>query len=235
MSEAHVLSAGGTVESPPAGPVRRVYLALEMAVLYGAVPIGLHFLMQAERIPIFFALIPVLAAIVVILLADSTFRLRDELWRGFSWLTLASILCLFAVGGGAAALWVKQTHPSWFLEFPTNRPEIYKRVVLLYPLFSVLTQEIVYRTFYFHRYGPLFGEQQWLGIVTNGLLFGFAHIVVGSTVAVITTLFGGILLALRYSATRSFWAVFVEHTLWGWLIFTIGLGRFFFTGVPSIK
>jgi hypothetical protein len=27
-----------------------------------------------------------------------------------------------------------------------------------------------------------------------------------------------------------FWAVFVEHTLWGALVFTVGLSRFFFTG-----
>jgi hypothetical protein len=41
------------------------------------------------------------------------------------------------------------------------------------------------------------------------------------------------LLAYRYEATRSFWAVWIEHTLWGWLVFTIGLGGYFFTGVSN--
>ncbi len=94
--------------------------------------------------------------------------------------------------------------------------------MLLYPLISVAAQELVYRTFYFHRYGPLFGEQRWLGILLNGLLFGFAHIVVGTQFAIAATCASGLLFALRYSATRSFWAVFVEHTLWGWLVFTVG-------------
>jgi hypothetical protein len=41
----------------------------------------------------------------------------------------------------------------------------------------------------------------------------------------------GALFAWRYAMTRSFWAVFIEHTLWGALVFTVGLGRYFFTGV----
>ena len=35
--------------------------------------------------------------------------------------------------------------------------------------------------------------------------------------------------------TRSFWAVFLEHTLWGGLVFTVGLGRYFFTGVGILS
>ena len=44
----------------------------------------------------------------------------------------------------------------------------------------------------------------------------------------------GLLFALRYAVTRSFWAVYLEHTLWGALVFTVGLGRFFFTGVGIV-
>lgn len=230
-----MLEAGGTITREHASLWRRVWLAAEMCLLYGAVPIGMHHVMQVERIPIFLALLPVLAAIVVILLADNSFRLRSELSRGFSLTTLFAILAIFTVGSLAATAYVRYAHPGWFLEFPTHRPDIYKRVMMLYPLFSVVAQEIVYRTFYFHRYGPLFGTSRWLGIVVNGVLFGFAHIVVGSTFAIVATFFGGILLALRYWLTRSFWAVFLEHTLWGWLIFTIGLGRFFFSGVPAVR
>jgi hypothetical protein len=45
----------------------------------------------------------------------------------------------------------------------------------------------------------------------------------------------GVLLAARYGTTRSFWAVFIEHTLWGALVFTVGLGRYFFTGVGVLN
>ena len=107
--------------------------------------------------------------------------------------------------------------------------------MLLYPLMSVAVQELVYRTFYFHRYGPLFGGAWWLAIGLNGILFGVGHIVVGTELAVGGTMVTGTLFALRYAATRSFWAVFVEHTLWGALVFTVGLGRFFFTGVGVLN
>ena len=66
---------------------------------------------------------------------------------------------------------------------------------------------------------------------STACLFGFGHIVVGTELAVVGTMATGMLFALRYALTRSFWAVFLEHTLWGALVFTVGLGRFFFTGV----
>jgi hypothetical protein len=228
-----LLSAGGTVSNTRASVPRRVRLAGELALLFIAAPLGMHWLVHGEKIPIFVALVPVLAVALILLAADPTFHIRRELSRGFGWRSLLTITAVFAAGGGAATLWITHHHPGWFLEFPTNRPDTYARIMVLYPLFSVAAQELLYRTFYFHRFGPLFGNQRWLGVILNGLLFGFAHIVMDSTFAILATAAGGLLLATRYALTRSYWAVFLEHTIWGWLIFTIGLGRFFFTGVSN--
>ncbi len=107
--------------------------------------------------------------------------------------------------------------------------------MLLYPLMSVAVQELVYRTFFFHRYGALFGGAWWLAILLNGVLFGIGHIVIGTPLAVYGTMATGALFAWRYAMTRSFWAVFIEHTLWGALVFTVGLGRYFFTGVGILS
>ncbi len=41
----------------------------------------------------------------------------------------------------------------------------------------------------------------------------------------------GALIAFRYTRTRSFLAAWTEHALYGQLVFTVGLGRYFFTGV----
>jgi hypothetical protein len=228
-----MITAGGTLSAPALTTMAQAWRLVEMAALFIAAPLGMHWLVHGERIPIFLALLPVLAVALLLLAADPTFHIRRELAKGFGWRTLLSIATVFAVGGGAATLWVTHNHPSWFLEFPTNRPETYKRIMLLYPLFSVAAQELLYRTFYFHRFGPLFGNQRWLAVILNGALFGFAHIVMDSTFAILATTAGGLLLAARYAMTRSYWAVFLEHTIWGWLIFTIGLGRFFFTGVSN--
>jgi hypothetical protein len=185
-------------------------------------------------VPLFIALLPFLVLIGSILLADRTFSLRLELGRGFGWGTLASILVVFLLAGGTLTAWVVDTHPGLFLEFPRRAPETWSRIMLLYPVASVAVQELVYRTFYFHRYSGLFGNRRMAAIVLNGALFGFGHIVIGTWFAIIGTGFIGMLFAVRYAATRSYWAVVLEHTLWGWLVFTIGLGHYFFTGVPNV-
>ncbi|WP_439543859.1 CPBP family intramembrane glutamic endopeptidase [Hyphomicrobium sp.] len=240
------ITAGGTLPSEGALSFpSRVWRWIEMAILFAGGPIGMYWLVHGEKmpifaatfgqkIPIFVALLPVLTIAVLMLLADPTFQLRRELSRRVSWRNALSILTVFAIGGGYATYWVLTHHPDWFLEFPTNRPETYRRIMLAYPLFSVAAQELLYRTFYFHRYGPLFGSQRWLAVIVNGVAFGFAHIVMGSQFAIIATMLGGLILAARYAQTRSFWAVFIEHTIWGWLIFTVGLGRYFFTGVSNV-
>jgi membrane protease YdiL (CAAX protease family) len=199
------------------------------------VPLAVAIAVNDLRLPVFIALLPVLAIVLVILLADPTFSLKRELTRGFGLATLLSILAVFAVGGGAVALYVAHVHPAWFLEFPRNRPDTFQKIILLYPLMSVMVQELVYRTFFFHRYGVLFGRAWWLAILLNGVLFGLGHIVIGTELALYGTMATGTLFAYRYAATRSFWAVFLEHTLWGALVFTVGLGRFFFAGVGILS
>lgn len=227
------LKAAGTVTQAVPSTARRVWLAIELLVLFVAAPIAMDVIVHQQRIPLFVALLPVLGVVVFVLLLDPTFHLRRELTRGFGWRTALTILLVFVLGGAAVTYWVKLAHPSWFMDMPLNRPETWKRVMLLYPIGSVLTQEIVYRTFYFHRYGPLFGRYALLGLLLNGPLFGLAHIVVGTEFALISTCFTGLLFAIRYHTAGSFWAVWVEHTLWGWLVFTIGLNHYFFTGIPN--
>ncbi len=229
-----MLSAGGTLDQQPASFARRLWLFLELELLFIVAPLMMVEAVHTYRAPLFLALLPVLAIVLVILAFDRTFSLKREAGRGISGLTLISILGVFAIGAIAVAAWLWRMHPDWLFEFPRRRPDVWARVMFIYPLASVAAQELVYRTFYFHRYGPLFGEWRWLGIVLNGLLFGFAHIVVGSPFAILGTCVTGLLFATRYASTRSFWAVFLEHTLWGWMVFTLGLGRYFFTGVSNV-
>ncbi len=229
-----ILCAGGTLSIRPLTLAHRLWLPVEMALIYLGVPYLVDAAVHGYRVPVFIALLPVLAIVLVLLLADPTFSVRRELGRGVSALNLASILGVFLVGGGAVALWVTNNHPDWFLEFPRNRPDTYWTIMLLYPLMSVPAQELVYRTFFFHRYGALFGRAWWLAIPLNAVLFGFGHIVVGTELAVLGTMATGLLFALRYALRRSFWAVYLEHALWGALVFTVGLGRFFFTGVGIV-
>ncbi len=228
------IAAGGSLKRADhrANPrlLRRLLLLIELIVLYLCIPIALYHLVHGEKLPLFILLPPVLLAFVLFLLWDNTFLLRREIIKGFGYKDLLSILAVFIIAGGMVAAFVQQEMPRQFLNFPLQRTETWQRVMILYPLASVLVQELVYRTYFFHRYGPLFNGIPWIMIVANGALFGFAHVLFGNWVAVVGTAVLGMLLAYRYATTRSLWAVFIEHTLYGWLVFTVGLGGFFFTG-----
>ncbi|MEW5962513.1 MAG: CPBP family intramembrane glutamic endopeptidase [Pseudomonadota bacterium] len=232
-----VLAAGGSlpraaaIASPSAG--RRLQLVAEIAVLFVLLPLVVLHVVVDLKVALFLVLPPVLAVFLLLLLIDPTFRLVDELKRGFAPGEALSMLLLYLVAGGALAALVAELMPRQFLAMPRNRPEVWGKILLLYPLLSVAAQELVYRTFFFHRYGPLFNGHRGLLIIVNGLLFGFGHVLFGNWIAVLGTATAGMLLAYRYEATRSFWAVWIEHTLWGWLVFTIGLGGYFFTGVSN--
>lgn len=232
------IAAGGTLPraSAVARPRRRrsLRLLLEVVVLYIVVPIAMLHALAEWRLPLFLVLPPLLVTFVAFLLLDPTFSVKREISRAISWRALIGIAGTLVLLGGAVTYYVATDMPQKFLSLATDRPDVYARVMLLYPLLSVLPQEIAYRTFFFHRYGPLFRRQRPAMIVVNGLLFGFAHLLFGNWLAVTGTVLTGMLFAYRYDTTRSLWAVWLEHTLWGWLVFTVGLGSYFFTGVSNL-
>jgi membrane protease YdiL (CAAX protease family) len=229
------LRAGGSLPraTPHASPgaVRRLRLIVELALIFIGAPLIMTYAVHGIRLPLFLALPPVLGGLILYLLWDDSFRVTRELSRGFALSELGSMLAIFLIVGSAVALFVGQQLPDMFLGMPRYRPRLWLAILIFYPLMSVLAQELVYRTFFFHRYGPLFGDRRWLAVMTNGAVFGFGHILFMNWVAVVGAFALGTLLAYRYERTRSYWAVCLEHTLYGWLIFTVGLGTFFFTGV----
>lgn len=229
-------AAGGTL---PRGPDvatpdarRRHRLIAELGLLFILAPVVMRIAVFEYNVPLFYALPPVLVLMMVFLFADPTFRLRRELWRAFSAATLISILILFAAGVAVVLAWMAHAMPERLFVLASERPGKWLKIMTLYPFTSVLAQEFVYRVFFFHRYGPLF-PNRWLLIGANALAFGFGHILFRNWIAVGATVIGGALFAWRYERTRSFWAVWAEHTLWGWMVFTVGLGVFFFTGVKN--
>ena len=68
--------------------------------------------MHQDGIPVFIALLPVLAIMLMFLVLDRTFSLRRELSRGFSLAQLGSILAIFVIGGGIVATYVSEYHPD---------------------------------------------------------------------------------------------------------------------------
>ena len=141
----------------------------------------------------------------------------------------------FMILGSLLSWYALEIQPHRFLYFMERRPELWTLVMIFYPVLSVTVQEVLCRVFFFHRYGPLLENRALLLILLNAVLFGYAHIIFQNWEAVWISTLGGVLFAVRYWRTRSFWAVWLEHSMYGNLIFTIGFGSFFYTGVSNVQ
>lgn len=117
-------------------------------------------------------------------------------------------------------------YPQKLFNLIINEPYIYLAVIIFYPLFSVIPQELVFRQFFFFRYSLNFSTFTLLW--ANAFVFGFVHVAFGNVLAVIFTILGGLLFASTYKKTDCLILVIIEHSLYGVLIFTIGLGEFFY-------
>jgi uncharacterized protein len=122
---------------------------------------------------------------------------------------------------------VKLFAPEMLFSLIKRAPALRLAVVTLYPVFSVYPQELLYRAFFFLRYKPLFGDGTGM-IAASAAVFGFAHIIFGNWVAIAMTASGGVLFGCTYRKTGSLVLTCLEHALFGDLIFTVGIGQFFY-------
>lgn len=139
------------------------------------------------------------------------------------------VLARFAVIAPVVTVLVWALAPEDFLSFPRESPRIWIIVMTLYPLLSVWPQEVLYRALIYKRYAPVFGEGRGY-IIASALAFGYMHIIFLNWIAVAMTLVGGYIFADDYRRGRSLALVSIEHALYGCLVFTVGLGRFFYAG-----
>ncbi len=223
----------GQIDVPSAGILMRLWLLIEMLVFFVATPIAIYTLLYEYRVPLFTLLPPVFLFFIIFLTLDRSFSWRRTLGTGIRLFDLASIVMLFAIAGPAIAVFAYYDVPQRFLAFPRYAYDTWIMVMVLYPLISVTTQEIMYRVFFFHRYRPLFSGDPQGAIVLNAVLFSFSHIVFQNITTLIISFLGGLLFAWRYENSRSYWALVIEHSIYGNLIFTVGLGRYFYTGIAN--
>ncbi len=210
-------------------PVRRVYLALELAVVFVGFPVYLYFIRMEFREWIIPTLLATAGVCLVVLLRDPHFD-RRRLWnRSDFGRHLRRSVLVFLPAAGLLTLAVLFLVPERFLQLPKERPGLWVLVLVLYPLLSVYPQEIIFRTFFFHRYAALLPRPSTL-IFASGLVFGLAHLFFGNWLAPLLTTLGGFLFASTYQRSDSTLQAFLEHSLWGDFLFTVGLGWYFYGG-----
>jgi len=153
-------------------------------------------------------------------------ELRTAVLAGWNRRELARIaLQALLVGAvlGAGVAWIE---PERLFDLPRRHPRAWLALLVAYPLLSVIPQEILFRVFFFHRYGPLWSRAS-TRILVSAVAFGLAHLLYGSWLTVLLAALGGLFFSWTFVRTRSLPLVVLEHSLYGVLLFTIGLGRHF--------
>jgi membrane protease YdiL (CAAX protease family) len=134
-------------------------------------------------------------------------------------------LPLFVLGTLVAALLSSELQPAQWFHWPRRQTTNWWLWLIAYPLLSVWPQELIYRTFLFHRYKRIMPSKLVRGVAST-VLFGYAHIVYANGIAMALALIGGALFSYTYVRTRSTLTCVVEHSLWGLTLFTLGLGDY---------
>lgn len=116
--------------------------------------------------------------------------------------------------------------PDLFFVFPIQNFNGYLLTLLLYPIVSVIPQEIIYRVYFFHRYRNLVPEK-YLLMLSNAIIFGLTHLIYGNWVAPIATFLVSWIFIFNYLKTKSLLHVSFEHYLYGLLMFSVGFGYYF--------
>ncbi|CCH49411.1 membrane protein of unknown function [Pseudodesulfovibrio piezophilus C1TLV30] len=202
-------------------------LWLEFLTLFGALPLAYALgLIPLPRIPI---LLVIFAASLIYLVRHPDFNHRELIHglRGHS----REIRNIFIRSGCVAVICmaaVLMIDPYLLFGFPRSRPLLWLGVMLLYPLLSAYPQEIIYRAFLFTRYKSILPSSSVI-LWASTLAFAFLHIVFANWLAVAFTLPAGYIFTRTYVRTESLLLTSMEHALYGCIVFTSGLGRFFYT------
>lgn len=203
-------------------PTSRALLWAEMLVLFGGIPL-LHYF---KLLPFHFIVTMVVLSVIAVVYILRHPRVSNRVFglNGFNhWGYLWALFAVFAVG---SALFVYVTTPSQLFIMPMQHPWRWLAIMAFYPVFSGVTQELLFRGFFMERYKPLF-TRPWVLIVVNALLFGLAHLMFGHWLTVGLSTIGGFIYAWLYYRYKSILIASIVHGLIGNWIFTVGLGQYF--------
>lgn len=208
-------------------PTRR---AIEFGLIFFVLPLPIVWLRsQGLRLPLIAILWAFAVGCWLTLRWDPTFD-RSNLWRvPDARRHLLRIVIRFGLLAPAMYLLLGYLHPEHLFILPRERPGLWAMILCLYPIFSVLPQSIVWRTFILHRYRPLLGDR-WLMWLMATLAFGFIHLVFLNVEAIVITTIGGALFVRTQMRSGSMVLAGLEHAMYGCWAFTVGFGRFLYGG-----
>nr|WP_111297829.1 CPBP family intramembrane glutamic endopeptidase [Paracoccus saliphilus] len=201
------------------------WLRVEFAALYLGAPLAIALFLPPDRL--FTALAVFSLAGMGLLWLTGGFRWR-VLVRGWRRMPAWELLAIAAATAAAGWLILSLTRPEALFALPLHRPQMLLVIWALYPLVSALPQELIFRPLFFHRYGAILPQGQ-AAIALNASVFAFAHLMYWSWIVALMTFVGGWIFARAYQR-HGFPAAWALHALAGNILFTVGMGAYFYTG-----
>jgi len=204
-----------------------LYKSIEIALIFVVLPISFAF-PYAVWMKLSIGIVGFLYVIYVLLKVENEFfYITPKLnWKQFWVETLVKFLIIALV----TTLFVWFTAKQMLFEVVINKPLLWIGFMLVYWLFSVYPQELLYRTFFFKRYKNLFKNESFF-LFFNAILFSLAHMVFKNSLVIVLTFLGGLLFAFTFNRTKSTLLVSIEHAIYGSWLFTVGMGAML--GFPS--
>lgn len=203
--------------------MKKFLLSAELFLLFIVLPLLFYFdvIPGHKSIPLLLAF----AYCLTILLLDKTFDRKQLGARRFKGFRL--ILIRYAATVVILTVYLLIFESENLLIIPKQMPWLWVAIMIFYPIWSALPQELIFRVFFFHRYRNIITNAN-LMVLLNAFLFAFMHIIFNNWVALVGGFIVGVFWAQTYLKTRSLITVSAEHALYGNFIYTIGLGHYFY-------
>lgn len=198
----------------------KLRLYIEFSLLFVLIPISFAFEYNTV-LKLFFVILAGVYVLIHLIKNKLVFLVKTSIdWKTFFKIITPRFLVI-AISSTAYIYYFKNTS---LFEMPLSNPILWLFILMVYSFFSVTLQEYMYRVFYFNRF-EIFFKSKASFIIVNALVFSLAHSFLKNWLILIFTFVGGVLFALTYFKTRSILLVCVEHALYGFWLFTVGIGK----------
>lgn len=206
----------------------RTFLALEFTLLCIALP---TIIIVFRLAPYMFFFLWSAWAVCWSIYRHYHFEKLIELWKWESVTreNMRIVLIRWAVCSILMLLFTWFYDPEKLFYIVKEKPLILPFLMVFYPIFSALPQEFIFCTFFFERYKRFFKTDK-IRIVASAIVFAYAHVLFINPVAPPISFIGGLIFASTFAKTRSLALVTIEHALYGIVLFTVGLGWYFWAG-----
>mgnify|MGYP001303685949 CR=1 FL=1 len=200
-------------------------LLVEFIIIYILLPSAIIFtntIILKSKIIVFSSLFLVFFISIYLLKSTPNFSFKN-LKKKVDWNFCLIFSLIFMVSG---FLYTTIFDSELLFSLPRDFFFIWLLVLIVYPILSVVPQEIIFRVLFFERYACLFKNLS-LCLIFNSLIFAYIHLVFENFHAFFITVITSPIFAYAY-LKKSFKTCLLIHTIGGQLVFTYGLGKYFY-------